>query len=542
MELSEATKKLISQYKLARQRELPKQGAATIHVDEVAKRVAALYEQIRTIVDWKEEHLMRRAAIIRKLKARFFDLELKNFSETANAAESLVLELIRGGHFANGKIEESKIKDVHKIIDKYIFIIKNNPENKKGKAGLNFYNWVIEVAACEIEDTLSPVIKEIALIDYMFGAMKEKIVVSEKVFKSGILTPAEVDTQIYIAVCQSLFKLDKPIISYNLIKNKYPNWTRSDEQTILRFSQNAFGMWRQLEKDLVNPVSHRFYVICEKYDTPYLLMGDILASTNSEASGPEGHPISNPAVLENLIKDSYSKRLATLKSRISRAAVYSTVSIFLTKVLTLLLLEVLIERAAGRSLNFLLLAADVLIPTLLMFLIVASIKRPSTKNLNIVTLETMKIAYKKQNTDTYEIKMSRKRGFIMRLILSLIYVASVIITFGGIYYVLDYFNFTIVSIIIDIIFIALILFAGTAIAKRAQELTVEDDKEGFLSFLSDVFFLPIQGLGRWISHKWKKYNAIAALFNALIDMPFSAFVDFIEKWRHFIKERKEEIR
>ena len=92
------------------------------------------------------------------------------------------------------------------------------------------------------------------------------------------------------------------------------------------------------------------------------------------------------------------------------------------------------------------------------------------------------------------------------------------------------------------IFIALILFAGTAVAKRSQELTMEVEKEGVLSFLSDVFFLPGQGLGRWISNKWKRYNALAALFNALIDMPFSAFVEFLEKWRNFIKERKEEIR
>jgi hypothetical protein len=95
---------------------------------------------------------------------------------------------------------------------------------------------------------------------------------------------------------------------------------------------------------------------------------------------------------------------------------------------------------------------------------------------------------------------------------------------------------------IDVIFIALILFAGTALQKRAQELTMEDEREDFISFVSDIFFLPVQGLGRWISTKWKKYNAFTAFFNALIDMPFSVFVDFIEKWRYFIKERKEEIR
>ena len=538
-ELSEPTKKLSAQYKLAYQQGLPKQGATTIHVDEVAQKVAAFYEQIRTIVDWKEEHLMRRAAIIRKLKRKFFDLELNNFSETANAAESLVLELIRGGHFPNDKIEESKIKDVQRIIEKYVFILKNNPENKEGKAGLNFYSWLQEVAACEIEETLAPAIKEMALINYMFGSMKEKIKVSDKVFESGLLKREDQDIQIYIAICLALFKLDKPIISYNLIKYKYPGWQRADEQLILKISQNAFKIWHEIEKDLENPLANKFYNICEKYDTPYLLMGDILSMNNGSDTARE---ISDPSIMEGLIKETYSKRLATLKKRISRAAVYSTVSIFLTKVLTLLLLEILINSALGNKPNNALLAADILIPTLLMFMMVISIKKPSKKNLNLVTMETMKIAYKKEGVDTYEIKMSRKKGVVIKIILSLIYTISAFITFGALYYVLNHFGFPLDSIAIDIIFIALILFAGTAVAKRAQELTMEDEKEGFLMFLADVFFLPVQGLGRWISNKWKRYNALAALFNALIDMPFSAFVEFLEKWRYFIKDKKEEIR
>ena len=210
--------------------------------------------------------------------------------------------------------------------------------------------------------------------------------------------------------------------------------------------------------------------------------------------------------------------------------------------MSLVLLEVLIERAFGEKLNLLALAADVLIPALLMFFMVILIKRPSKKNLNIVIMETMKVAYKKENTDIYEIKMRVKKSFAMKTVLSLMYVFSALATFGAIYWVLKSFNFPVISIIIDIIFIALILFAGTAVSKRAQELTMEDEKEGFLSFLSDVFFLPVQGLGRWILNTWKQYNAIAAFFNALIDMPFSAFVEFLEKWRYFIKEHKEKMR
>src|SRR3989344_8469315 len=162
-ELSEATKNLILKYGLWQASLKVKEGVSTIHVDEVALKVAAFYEHIRTIVDWKEEHLMRRAAIIRKLKRRFLDLESTNFS-TVNLAEALVMELIRGGYFPNDKIEESKIGDVQKIVDKYVFILKNSPPQKNGL----LYDRVLEIASCEIEETLAPSIKEMALIAYMF--------------------------------------------------------------------------------------------------------------------------------------------------------------------------------------------------------------------------------------------------------------------------------------------------------------------------------------------------------------------------------------
>ena len=58
MELSESTKKLISRYSSAQKQETQKQDSPSIHVDEVALSVAAFYEKIRTVVEWKEEHLI----------------------------------------------------------------------------------------------------------------------------------------------------------------------------------------------------------------------------------------------------------------------------------------------------------------------------------------------------------------------------------------------------------------------------------------------------------------------------------------------------
>jgi hypothetical protein len=538
-ELSEATKKLIAQYSLANQQESSVLESETIHVDEVALRVAAFYEQIRTVVEWKEEHLMRRAAIIRKLKRKFFDLELNGFITQNETGESLILELIRGGHLPNDRIQESKIEETQNIINRYVFFLKNSPEYKEGKTGLDFYNWLLEVAACEIEDTLIPAIEERALMDFMFTLMKEKIKVSEKIYEAKILKKDRTDLQIYIAVQQSLFKLDKPIISYNLLSYKYPNWKKNDEQFLSGISQAIFKIWKDIENDLSNPLANKFYIICEKYDTPYLLLGDILLQENII----QNKDIEKPAKLELLIKKAYSKRLSTLKTRTKRAAIYSTISIFVTKILSLFLLLVLLSKLVPKeSQSAIMLIVDVLVPTLLMFIMISLIKNPSEKNLNIVVMETMKIVYKEETPDIYEIKMKTKKGFLTRMIISLVYVISSFASFGAIYFAFAFFNFPISSIVINMIFIALILFTGTTLSKRAQELTIEEEKENFLSFIADIFFLPVQGLGKWISTKWKKYNAVAAIFNALIDMPFSVFIEFLEKWRYFIKEKKEEMR
>jgi len=99
-QISETTQKLISRYQKWNQSLEPEQGITTIHVDEVASRVAAFYEKIRGIIDWKEEHLLKRRAIERILKRRLFSKLLSEGTISENSiAEPMILELIRGGHF-----------------------------------------------------------------------------------------------------------------------------------------------------------------------------------------------------------------------------------------------------------------------------------------------------------------------------------------------------------------------------------------------------------------------------------------------------------
>ncbi len=527
-ELSQATRKLISRYQVWHQSLQPKGNSATIHVDEVASRVAAFYEKIRGVVDWREEHLMRKAAIERNLKRR---LLLKQNGD--DIATHLVSELIRGGHFPNDKIEESKILEVQKAIDKYIFILENAPPSSVEKLKFQLYDWILGVAACEVEAILDPPQREIALIEYMEEIMKERIKLSA-IIK---ISEAEKETQIYVAIQKALFKFDPPLIYYNLLKREYTDWKNLPLPLLEEITKNIYQIWEKLEKTVFHPLAEKFYRICEKYDTPFLILNDIISANPSESQ----KNLDNPEILEGQIQTAYNKRLGTLKERLSRAALYATLSIFITKMLLALAIEIPFDKYVTGQFSYPALGFNIVIPPLLMFFIVLSIRPPKKENFQVVIMEVMKNVYTTERKDVYEIKPRSKRGFIINTIITIFYLSAFVVSFGLIFWGLQKIEFGILSIIIFLIFISLISFAGVRIRERSKELDIIEEKETIFTFFFDLFALPIIRVGKWLSGQWAKYNVIVVFMNFLIDMPFQVFVEFLEQWRYFLKEKKEEI-
>lgn len=526
-EISQNTKNLIQQYQSWYQSSQRKEGLTTIHVDEVASRVAGFYEKIRGVIDWKEEHLLRRAAIGRMLKRRLF-LRMGQKLE----AQPLILELIRAGHFPNDKIEESKIAEVQRVIDKYIYIIENSPTPKKERNKIKLKEWLSSIAACEIEETLDPQRKERTLIDYMTDSMIEKIQVP------NFPSEEEKNTQIFIAVQRALFKLDQPIISYHLIKRAFPDWKELSVERLEEITKNIYLLGGKLEKALNHPLASKFYQVCERYDTPYLILGDIL----SENPMGSMEKLNNPEVFEHSVRSAYQTRLGKLKSRLFRAAIYSTISIFVTKILVALAIEFPFDKYVTYEFSYRTLGISIIIPPLLMLLLVLGSRPPRKANLEKVVMETMKITYESKKKDFYKIKFFPKQGYIVKSIMFLLYSATFVGVFWLIWMGLDKLNFSWLSKIIFILFLSLISFAGTKVRARAKELSVEEDRTGFIVFIMEWFSLPFIQLGKWMSSQWAKYNVVIVMMVALVDLPFQIFIEFLEQWRYFVKEKKEEIR
>ena len=528
-ELSKETRILISKYKDWERSLKTKEGISTIHVDEIASKVASFYEKIRGIIDWKEGHLLKRSAIERSLRKRIFS---QMNIDTQIPAEPLVLELIRSGHFPNDKIAESKIDEVQQVINKYIYIINRCPESN---SSMQFLQWITSIAACEIEEVLTPSFKERALIDFMYSKLRESIVLSKDIKKE--VNEEEKDIQIFINVQKALFDLDHSVISYHLIKYKYPYWTDlidSDERLQL-VAQNIHGIRKEMEDHLNHPLGGKVSQLCQKYNTLFLIIGDIISENPSTSE----KIISDPSNLESLIREKYTKRLNGLNSRLKRAAFYSTLSIFLANIMSLLVIEIPISYYFGQF-TAMTYAINILVPTALMAFLVLTIPPPPKGNMERVIMKTIKIVYGSKEREVYEIKKLRKKA-VFGLIISLIYLISFFASIGFIVWFLSKIDFPLSSYPIFIIFLSLIAFAGTKIREKGKELHIIDTKENLLTMIVDLFALPIILFGKWLTLRWKKYNVVSVFFNALIDMPFSIFVEFLEQWRYFLKEKKERL-
>ena len=207
-----------------------------------------------------------------------------------------------------------------------------------------------------------------------------------------------------------------------------------------------------------------------------------------------------------------------------------------------LVIEVPVDRYLGEF-NYQTLGINVFFPPLLMAFLILSIRPPQKINLQRSLMEVMKLIYQTSKEETYLIRRPIKAGILLNTIVVGFYALSFLVSFGIIFWILlEKLNFSLFSSLVFIFFLSLISFVGIRLRQRAKELTIEEEKEGFLGTIKDILFLPILRLGKWLSYFLQKHNFLSVFFNVLIDTPFQAFVEFVEQLRYFIKEKKEEIK
>ena len=144
--LTEPIRGLLDDVALNRAAATPSGRGTVVEINQVISAAASMYEKMRYLVDYREEHTIRRAAIERILK-RHILIEKKKVD-----GARLIQELVESQYLSKEAATEEEVNKTDRTIDRFIQLqILSGRKREIAKK-------VLSLAASEIESELSAVL------------------------------------------------------------------------------------------------------------------------------------------------------------------------------------------------------------------------------------------------------------------------------------------------------------------------------------------------------------------------------------------------
>ncbi|MBM3283364.1 hypothetical protein FJY90_03855 [Candidatus Gottesmanbacteria bacterium] len=529
IQISNYTKALTKSWHLG----IPKPSLSPnrISTSQTGSFLAFLYEKMRNAVEFREEHLIRRAAIERIIKRRV----LLNESGR-NIAELLIKELLWARYYENNTIGEEKIHHLQSVIDKYFFLRNEIASGRSIKEQERIGSFIFEVLSCEIEEILSPSPRREAFINFVYQLLRTRVAP----FNGDLL---ERDIQVYIAVEKAFAHSDPALIRYDLLKLMLPEITQVSWKSADKVLPRFYDVFCDIEKNLGHPLSEKIRIFIKKQIPPFLILQDIFKQ--------------NPHTIETIVSDENQlkhkvdqacrKRYEETKDRLRRTGIRSFIYIVLTKVVFAFLLEIPYDLYVAKTILYLPIIINVLFPPVLMSIIILTVTVPGDENTRrIYNLIKGILADDPASPEVVQSaatigKPPKTRSLVFSAMFSGFYLLTYLITFGLIVYILSLLKFNLVSQGVFIFFVTLVTFFAFRVIDITQQYLVVS-KEGPVTTLMDFFFLPIMRVGQWLSGEvLTKFNFFIFIFDFIVEMPLKAVIEVIDEWVHFVRLKKEEI-
>lgn len=557
VELNESAKKLFQIiYSEQTKKEDVSDDVPKIKVSSLISKVAFFYEKIRNAVDYDEEHRLRKNAIARILKRQVMIEGVIKEVSGEDLANHLLTELIRGGYLPNNKVPEAKILEISILLDKYIYL-KDKLSNKintslnlktdvnKAKDLINeknhLINWILIMAACEIEENLGPNKVKQVIVNNLFD------VLSGNINLPGSLPYSEdLNIQIYLSIGRTYLKLDEDMLGFILFKYYNGDWLKinnngglpeDDRKKIDNLAENIYNLDASVSKQLKHPLAKQLDRVTKVYSLYYSILAETIESDPVKVYGELQKGEKN--FIANLKKTCH-QRYKKAKGRLWRAAVRSIIYIFLTKSIFVLAIELPAVQWFGESVNALALAINISFPAILLFLIVLATRTPADANTDKIISGIKEIAFLGQEKKTaITLRKPAKRNWISSTIFGLLYFTSFIVSIYIIIKLLYLINFNWVSVIIFLFFLAFVSFFSIVVTKGVKDLIIVDRKENLFTFLVDLFYMPIILAGKWLSTSFSKINIFIFIFDFILEAPFKIIVEVADDWTKYVRERRE---
>ncbi len=526
--LSSYTRALLEKLNSIKKKHIPPE-AARITVSPTVSFVAILYEKIRNAVEFRDDHLIRRAAIERILKRRI----LIN-PEAKGEGENLIRELLWARYLPNGSITEEEAEKIQKIIDKYLTLKKLVSNGRGGETKRDISRFVIDLLTCEIEEELSyeSTEKKAAFLYFFYQVLKNKVEIKE-------IKEEEKDAYFYVGSEIALLRSDMPYVRYHLFKLLHGKLHTQTEENFQKISSNFLEITHQIDKTINNPFADKIIRFIKKQVPPFLIFWEIYNKHPQELH----KIITDKDLLWEKVDTICREKYQQTSQKLQRGAIRSVIYIFLTKMVFVIALEFPLSKFFYNEVKMGPVIANTVIPPFLMGLLVSFVGVPNEENTKKINTRIIDILNRDPSFETTKSLIASKQKTKKPVLVfgfTVFYLLTFGITFSLIYSILDYFSFNIISKSIFIFFISVITFFAYRLRLTANEYALEE-KESVFAPIFDFFIIPVFSLGKFLSSEIAKYNFFVIIFDFLIEAPFKLIFNIVEEWINFVKARKEEI-
>ncbi len=470
----------------------------------VVETLARIYERARNALEYRADHLVRRAAIERILKRRIvFD------NNPSTLTEHLLMELKWARYVTATEIEVVSEEKLREILTKYVDLLGNGVPS----------DWIIGVASAEIEElfNLNVDFKDFTL--FTFQVIKQKVKIKDE----------NLDLLLFVAIDKVYAESDDQQIAYHILNLAGKDWEKEElDQTykLINFAKS-------------NKLLPRLTKFTRRQMPPLILLRDVYFANPSEfkklLTSEESFKKTASEVLEN--------QLDQMSGRVSTASLRSIIYVFLTKMLIAFGIEVPLELWWLGRIAKLSLAINLVFPPLIMWFTTLQIRLPKTLEREGLVDRTWYVINSfnslENEPNSLQEETPNKLG-VVYIIFSTLYLIFFVLIFGLIFYSLKKIGFGLANQIIFVFFLSIVAFFAYRISQTAKVYSwkgIEKEK----SSLWDILFLPILAAGSKLSQGLSKLNFLAFTFDFILEAPFKIILGFLDSWVSFLSMKKEEI-
>ncbi len=494
-----------------------------IDVNRVVSELATWYEKFRNAMDYREEEVVRRAAIERILKRRLF------FGGNGEKiATPLIRELLWARYFPDSSISEDEVGKVANIIDLYLDL-RNQLFPKERELNIKIDKLIYQLLSSRIERMLNKNKDMDYISNFIFHILRDQVNISDDTAETR-------DIQVFIAIRRAFTKDDNAFLRHHLFEQYFGEVSSGSLPKIVSNFESGF---REIERQLQYSLKDRVISYVKRQIPPFLILAEIFRTQKGDIR----NLLSNQEEFKKMIFQVSEARYKTISSKVRRAIIRSVIFILLTKFIFAFTVEITYDNIFFGRVAWNAILINIFAPPLLMVIASLFIRTPDVNNTKRIYDKILSILFtEKPQLDrplVLGLKPDRKNP-ILNLTFRVLWFFAFILVFGAIIFGLNKLKFSLASQGVFLFFVAVVSFFTYRISQTAHSYSVPG-KQSLATPLVDFFFMPIVRVGRRFTESLSQINIFIYLFDYLIETPFKEIFGFLEQWFFFLQTKREEL-